>query len=372
MPKGPNTGSEEGAQIDKAAVQRHSAIRALTGWLQSSKTGAAVRAGLKCVMGAILLIWLHASGKLHYGWFPSLWDHWPLLVLIFGLVIAQMVLMAWRWAILLEAQHVGLGFGITVRLTFIGTLFSAVLPGAIGGDVVKAYYTYNVTPARKATVLVTILLDRIIGLMGLVFVAAAVSLWQLTALDLNPSTRHLCVTALSIGIVSGVLAFAALRWGAATLRLLANRRGQYGVLGKLLPLANVVEGYRRVPKTLVAAQSASALIQILACVALYVSALAIGVKTLSLSAVLVVAPLVLLTLAIPVTPIGVGVGQAAFFTLLTNTRLGQGIDGANCLSVYQIIMLLAYLSGLYFYISGTPSASQTPRAGRGLSRKVGV
>lgn len=369
-----NTGSEAGGpQLKKAAARQHGIITALARWLQSSKMGAAVRVGVKCVIGAALLVWLHSSGKLHYEWFPGLWNHWPLLLVIFGLVIAQMVLMAWRWTMLLDAQQVRLGLGTTIRLTFIGTLFSAVLPGAIGGDVVKAYYTYNATPARKATVLLTILVDRVVGLMGLLFVAAAVSVWHLSALHPNLNTRRLCLSVLILGIVSAVLVFLSLRWGPATLRVLVKRRGDYECLGKLLPLANVVDEYRHRPKALIMAQSVSAIIQIMACVALYLSALAIGVKTLSFSAVLVVAPLVLLTLAIPLTPIGVGVGQAAFVALLENTRLGLGAEGANCLSVYQIIMLFAYLSGLYFYVSGMPSASQTPpSADCGLSRTVGA
>jgi hypothetical protein len=65
----------------------------------------------------------------------------------------------------------------------------------------------------------------------------------------------------------------------------------------------------------------------------------------------VIAPLVLFTLAVPLTPLGLGVGQAAFYALLEQTGLGRGVDGANCLMEYQGMVTLAYFSGFFFYLA---------------------
>ena len=49
------------------------------------------------------------------------------------------------------------------------------MPGAVGGDIIKAFYVCRENSQRKTPVLLSILLDRIIGLLGL-FVAASLYL----------------------------------------------------------------------------------------------------------------------------------------------------------------------------------------------------
>ena len=53
----------------------------------------------------------------------------------------------------------------------IGVFFSLVIPGAVSGDVVKLVYISGRTGGRTTEAGLTIMLDRVLGLLGLFFVA---------------------------------------------------------------------------------------------------------------------------------------------------------------------------------------------------------
>jgi len=114
------------------------------------------------------------------------------------------LLVALRWQLLLGAQGIGFRLVPLLRLVFIGLLFNNVMPGSLGGDVVKAYYVVKRTPQKAAAVL-TIFLDRVLGLLGL---ATLCLLGTLTNLS-DPRFRILFLelTALVVLVVAGASVF---------------------------------------------------------------------------------------------------------------------------------------------------------------------
>src|SRR5512139_1372216 len=78
---------------------------------------------------------------------------------------------AWRWGLLLGAQHVRIPGAKLVSSYLVATFFNNFLPSNIGGDVIRIADT---APAAGSKTLATtvVLIDRGIGLMGLVLVAA--------------------------------------------------------------------------------------------------------------------------------------------------------------------------------------------------------
>jgi hypothetical protein len=78
---------------------------------------------------------------------------------------------------------------------------------------------------------------------------------------------------------------------------------------------------------------------------------------LPLPAFFFVAPLGFVLSAIPISPAGIGLGQAAFFFLF-NAYLGQKTSiGPTCITVLQFATFCLSLFGLVFYI-GRRSATQ--------------
>src|SRR5262249_55217057 len=127
--------------------------------------------------------------------------HWPSLLLAAAMLLSVVLITAARWKLLLHGQGFHLDWRATFSLTMIGVMFSAVIPGAVSGDLVKAYYVAREVSARPALPGATILRDRIIGLACLAAVASVGVLWN----------RHLVfasrtLTALSVLALGGCAA----------------------------------------------------------------------------------------------------------------------------------------------------------------------
>lgn len=74
------------------------------------------------------------------------------------------IVSAWRWQVLLNHKKFGIPFGRTIVIYFIATFFNNFLPTTIGGDVMRVLYSMK---KRRADALATVLVDRILGFVGL-------------------------------------------------------------------------------------------------------------------------------------------------------------------------------------------------------------
>ncbi len=98
---------------------------------------------------------------------------------------AGLILTFYRWQVLLRAQEIRYSVAEAFRLGFIGFFFNQFVPGATGGDVLKAYYVAVDHAERRAAGVTTVFLDRVIGLLVLISIAgAALALnWQQVSVD---------------------------------------------------------------------------------------------------------------------------------------------------------------------------------------------
>jgi len=99
----------------------------------------------------------------------------PLLVVAFAVNVLNMVIMASRWWLLLRVVSINISPWEALRLSFLGQYFSVIVPGTVGGDLVKAYYVSKHT-AAKAAALVSVIMDRIMGLTELTLMATVMLL----------------------------------------------------------------------------------------------------------------------------------------------------------------------------------------------------
>src|SRR5690606_21312134 len=84
-----------------------------------------------------------------------------------GLYLLMCVMSAWRWRILLRAQHVLVPIGMLTTSFLVATFFNNFLPSNIGGDVVRLGDTARAAGSKTLATTV-VLLDRGIGLLGLI------------------------------------------------------------------------------------------------------------------------------------------------------------------------------------------------------------
>lgn len=93
------------------------------------------------------------------------------LIAALGLYLLMILTSAWRWGLLLRAQGLRFSFGALTSSFFVATFFNNFLPSNIGGDVIRI--TDTAPAAGSKTLAATVvLIDRGLGLLGLVLMAA--------------------------------------------------------------------------------------------------------------------------------------------------------------------------------------------------------
>src|SRR5262249_5856765 len=83
------------------------------------------------------------------------------------LATLAVLVVSFRWWLLLLAEGIEIPLGAAVRLGLIGHFWNMFLPGAVTGDLAKMYYVGPYAPGRRAEAYTTIVLDRLIGLAAL-------------------------------------------------------------------------------------------------------------------------------------------------------------------------------------------------------------
>jgi glycosyltransferase 2 family protein len=102
--------------------------------------------------------------------------HPGLLALTWLLGILTIPVAALRWHILLRSQGLKLHLWHTMRIVAMGAFFATFLPGSAGGDLVRGVYIYQASHGRRTSALLSIFIDRLIGLTAFVVFGVAATL----------------------------------------------------------------------------------------------------------------------------------------------------------------------------------------------------
>jgi uncharacterized protein (TIRG00374 family) len=139
----------------------------------------------RCIVTALIIAYL------------TLKVHWSELIVqlgkanIFWLMVACFLfgvvylLAALRWWFLMQVQGIHLPFKVVTALTLIGQFFNSFLLGAVGGDIIKAVYIQKYAPNQKTHATLSIIMDRVLGLLILICASLLVIPWQFQYLLLN-------------------------------------------------------------------------------------------------------------------------------------------------------------------------------------------
>lgn len=255
------------------------------------------------------------------------------LVLMFlGSLIA-----VYRWHLLLRAADLGIPFGRAFSLTYIGTFFNNVMPGLTGGDLVKAFYIAKDHPRQKTEAIITVLLDRVLGLTGLALVAACVIL-----VDLE---QYAEVAPWIYGVLAAEAAFGCVFFS----RRVRKRLGVDALLARLpfkelvTKIDQAVFMYRYRGKLLLLAAVLSMVVHMFIITAIGVIGVGLGLRLGFLSYYAVV-PIGLIASAIPIAPAGLGVTEATLVYFMATV----GVTKTRALS----LSLLQRMSQLVISLIG--------------------
>ncbi len=114
----------------------------------------------------------------------------------------------YRWHLLLKVQGIILSKTRLWTLLLIGVFFNFFIPGGTGGDVVKIFYLVKEAPGKGAAAVLSVLVDRIIGLFALILMAVAficVRWHWLTATE--QTTRYVWTALVVLAVAVAAVAF---------------------------------------------------------------------------------------------------------------------------------------------------------------------
>jgi uncharacterized membrane protein YbhN (UPF0104 family) len=136
-----------------------------------SRTRTLVITALKGTVSIALLWLLFSRVDIARLWSVARNASTPWLLSALALYAVMIFASAWRWGLLLRAQHLVFSLRSLISSFLVATFFNNFLPSNIGGDVIRIADT---APAAGSKTLATtvVLLDRGIGLLGLVLMAA--------------------------------------------------------------------------------------------------------------------------------------------------------------------------------------------------------
>lgn len=273
----------------------------------------------------------------------------PLLLLALVFYGAILTITSYRWNLLLRVQGVDLGGWEVIRLVLIGVCFNFMIPGAVGGDLPKMALVTQRTKDRKAEAVLTVFLDRVLGLLGLLIVASAAVIFYLPfLLDLEKEYRPIQIAAFTVGLgsVGGLFAIILLGFRQTIMnhpwiaRLVewCSRKLPASVVSTLKRLISALELYRHNRKIILVAIILSVFVHLCLATNLFFVSMSVAGKVIRLSDCLLATQVANAVAAIPITPAGIGTRDAIVAMFFSAMHVPSGKSG-----VIPVIMSLILL-----------------------------
>lgn len=357
---------------------------------------------IKSLLAGGLIFWLVYSGGIRPEYLKVSLARIPLLLAACLVIAFGMGLAAVRYVELLKGAGLRISFRDSFSVSAIMYFFTQCVMGSASGDVARYIYTTRIT-GKGARVGAAIIVDRIIGIMGLFLLGGLGMAFNWTLVEHSPELRIIAVPALGIlcliwlsvllgflalvrgrklGFLTGLI-FPALAWLLCALRtgLLGGEVGPVVFSASLVSLAapllapefletgyifckffkgsKLGEKIGEVVSALLLYRNPSAtVLKIVALTAVQHLSFVLAIYVLSriqnlpllpnFNEVFFAAPLSFLAGVIPAPAAGLGVNEAAFETLLYLGSCGSVAAGASIFLMYRIWTTLFSLSGLYF------------------------
>ena len=265
------------------------------------------------------------------------------IALYFVMILAS----AWRWGLLLRAQNVRLPFRRLTSSFLVATFFNNFLPSNIGGDVLRVADT---APAAGSKTLATtvVLIDRAIGLLSLVLVAAlGATLATRMAGIIGPAGPILLWSGFAVAMLVAAPVLLAPHAVARALQPLRTFHPEW-VDERLGRLTAALSRFRESPAAMGGCFAGAVFVQAVL-VAFYL-AIAHSMRIpVGFAELAVVVPITFIVQMLPVSMNGFGVREATFGFYFN--RLGLPLESALLVSFTgAALIMLVSLSGAFAYV----------------------
>jgi len=262
------------------------------------------------------------------------------------------LIVATRWWRLLMAAGCGTTWLQSLRLTGLGLFFNIVMPGLMGGDFVKAVLVARDHPGRKADALVSLAVDRLIGLVVMASMAA-------TAVLLVGSTfaeiRAPLLVFLGLLILGLAVALSHRMHRLLRLESILRRLPMAGLLQRLHEASRVYSSCKR--ELVIAAFFSLGNSAVIVCGTLVLGR-AFGDVLLTTPSYFAVTPIANMVSAVPLAPGGWGTGEAAYGFLFKMLGASAAVGVATSIAFRLCQTALGLLGSIFILFPGV--RPQTP------------
>ncbi len=297
-----------------------------------------------------ILFYLVRSGRLNFEKLFLFRDVPEILALMVAVLVFIVVPLAtFRWWLLLRAIGLPVEPKQTFLLTWIGNFFNTTLPGAVTGDVVKGYYVIKAQKEEGRTrALMTLVIDRFVGLFGLIVMAFIALIFNLDLILSQEKMHFLAWMITSLFLLTVLFYFIA---------MFPFKKGHdpFIRLFKILPASKLTikvysafKSFQHQKTTLMLTLMIAIGIHSLIALIFFQLANLIGVKDINLATQFFLMPIGLITVAIPIAPGGIGIGHVAFESLYQLAGLSGGADIFNLFIIVQLGVFM--LGGIPYFL----------------------
>jgi len=261
-----------------------------------------------------------------------------------GLYLTMCLISAWRWRVLLDAQDVNVRLRRLLSSILVATFFNNFLPSNIGGDVVRIRDTARAAGSKTLATTV-VLLDRGMGLLGLILVAAVGASLDAAASVIGGAGVLWLIFVVALGVSTPLVLTPA--FVGRLLRPLEALHQEW-VRERLTRLTTALGRFREMPGALLLCFAGGILVQ--ASLVVFYAAVARGLSIpITLPQLAVLVPLSFIVQMVPLSVNGFGIREAAF--TLYFARIGLPAESALALSFISAILIMMFsLSGAAAYV----------------------
>ncbi len=301
----------------------------------------------RLAVAAGLIYLLTSSGIIHWEAVARLFEAWPLTLLAFSLLLVDFAVTSYRVCVLVRPHGFAMSLGDSLRLALVGNLFAMVLPVA-GGDFARMFYAARDVKGRRFEVATLLLVDRILGLLGLLLLPLLAIPFNL-ALIARSRPLQLILAVAAAGSLAILAGFAvALSTRARQSRPVVWVTKQFPMGGYSQRLLDTLQLYRGRAGALGWSLALGLVAHVLSVFIIWLL-MAIMSGRATPAAVTFLAAIGFTANSIPLTPGGLGVGEAAFNSLFA---LAGVRGGAEALLGWRLLLLCLVPPGLALYLGG--------------------
>lgn len=300
---------------------------------------------LKLTVVAGIFYYLISRDRMDMGMLLQLWTSWFALVMVLVFFVWILPLSALRVWLILRSYDIRIPVVRMFMINWIGGFFNTCLPGGVSGDVVKGYYIVQEDRKKEITnVIVTLVIDRIIGVSSLIILSFLTLLVydRLVGENVLPGPLVYMVIGLFTGVVVfyGILLFPFQEGKDPLVRFISILPGK----DTLLRIYRAFKHFQQHKGVLLYSIIISIGVH-LSFVAMLVEIARFMGKSVAVADQLFIMPLGFITTVIPLAPGGIGIGHVAFDSLYRMLGVSGGADIFNLFVTVHLAI---------FFLGGIP------------------